>query len=290
MAHKAMQTRLAKLTGYFIGGFFLLAGPTQAEDKQATPAPIQDNSFLVEEAYNQERGIVQHINTFSRMWNSKDWTYTFTEEFPGLSNPRHQLSYTFTGMHAGAFAGSGAGVGDMALNYRYQVIGSGASRLAFAPRLTVLAPFGDETKGRGSGGTGIQANLPVSFVLHPRVVSHWNVGGTLTRNARDAAGNRANAAGYSLGQSFVFLAHPRFNALLETSMCRFQSVTGPGQVEWTRALYVSPGIRWAHNLPSGLQIVPGVAVPVGIGPGAGRGIFVYLSFEAPFGLMYKGKS
>ena len=26
------------------------------------PAPIQDNSFLVEEAYNQEDGVIQHIS------------------------------------------------------------------------------------------------------------------------------------------------------------------------------------------------------------------------------------
>ena len=44
--------------------------------------PIQDNSFLVEEAYNQERGVVQHISTFSRMWNSKDWSYTL---YPGVA-------------------------------------------------------------------------------------------------------------------------------------------------------------------------------------------------------------
>src|SRR4051794_6428190 len=47
---------------------------------------IQDNSFFVEEAYNQERGVVQHISTFSRMWNSKDWAYSFTQEWPGPGN------------------------------------------------------------------------------------------------------------------------------------------------------------------------------------------------------------
>lgn len=33
---------------------------------QGSSAPIQDNSFLIEEAYNQEFGVVQHINTFTR--------------------------------------------------------------------------------------------------------------------------------------------------------------------------------------------------------------------------------
>ena len=54
------------------------AQPTNAS---AMPEnPIQDNSFLAEEAYNQEPGVVQHIQTFMRMWNSKTWTYSFTQE------------------------------------------------------------------------------------------------------------------------------------------------------------------------------------------------------------------
>jgi hypothetical protein len=33
-----------------------------------------------------------------------------------------------------------------------------------------------------------------------------------------------------------------------------------------------------------LQIVPGLALPIGLGPIAGeRGVFAYLSFEHPFG-------
>ena len=39
-------------------------------------------------------------------------------------------------------------------------------------------------------------------------------------------------------------------------------------------------MRWAHNLKSGLQIVPGIAVPIGIGPSSGdTGVLLYLSFE-----------
>lgn len=42
---------------------------------------IQDNSFLIEEAYNQERGVVQHIQTFQIM-KDDSWIYTFTQEWP----------------------------------------------------------------------------------------------------------------------------------------------------------------------------------------------------------------
>jgi hypothetical protein len=46
---------------------------------------------------------------------------------------------------------------------------------------------------------------------------------------------------------------------------------------------LSPGIRWAYNFKNGLQIVPGVAVPFGVGPSSGeKGVFLYLSFEHPY--------
>jgi hypothetical protein len=71
--------------------------------------------------------------------------------------------------------------------------------------------------------------------------------------------------------------------MLETWASNFQSVTGKRRTEWSRLRYVSPGIRWAFNFKSGLQIVPGLGVPVGIASSAGdRGIFLYLSFEHPF--------
>jgi hypothetical protein len=46
--------------------FAQMSGPPAPE-----PGPIQDNSFLAEEAYNQEPGVVQHIQTFTHLWNSK---------------------------------------------------------------------------------------------------------------------------------------------------------------------------------------------------------------------------
>src|SRR5438552_7990975 len=70
----------------------LLAQGASAPATQAHP--IQDNSFLAEEAYNQEPGVVQHIQTFTRLWNSKTWAYSFTQEWPVPSHWRHQLSYT----------------------------------------------------------------------------------------------------------------------------------------------------------------------------------------------------
>ena len=255
---------------------------TAQPSKNHTPT-IQDNSFLVEEAYNQEFGVVQHIQNFQRYWNSKDWIYTFTQEWPVDANPRHQLSYTLAALHSGDQPTSGAGFGDVILNYRYQLLGNGRTPVAFAPRFSVLLATGDSRLGRGVGGTGIQVLLPLSVVLTRKLVTHWNVGTTIVPNARNNSGETGTTFGYNFGQSVVWLAHPRFNVLLETVFNRSQEVIAPKTTQWTSNLLLSPGIRWAYNFENGLQIVPGIAVPFGVGPSDGeRGIFIYLSLEHPY--------
>jgi hypothetical protein len=263
------------------------AQTTADSETSATSAgPIQDNSFLVEEAYNQEDGIIQHISSFEHLTNSHDWIYTQTDEWP-LRTLKHQLSVTLAATHAGDFAGSGAGWGDTAFNYRYQLVGSGETKLAIAPRLTVLFPTGNHLYGRGSGGTGLQTNLPISIQHSTHWVTHWNVGATWIPRALDENHNAAETLGVNLGQSIVWLAKPRLNLLLETLWTSSEQVIGPQKTERSQGLLVSPGVRWAYNLNRGLQIVPGVAMPIGIGPSAGeKGILFYLSFEHPFGLAH----
>src|SRR5919205_678490 len=108
-----------------------LCCPAQEQNSQKSREPgIQDNSFLVEEAYNQNFGVVQHISSFTRFFDSKDWVYTFTQEWPVPGDERHQLSYTLALQHAGAFPGSGAGIGDFVWNYRYQLVGNGDTKFA----------------------------------------------------------------------------------------------------------------------------------------------------------------
>lgn len=245
------------------------------------PPPIQDNSFLVEEAYNQERGIVQHIQIFEREKGGA-WSYAFTQEWP-VPKETHQLSYTVPVARARGQSGWNAGLGDIALNYRYQLAGSGETRIAIAPRLTVLLPTGNERKALGAGGTGVQVLIPVSTVLLPRLVAHWNAGVAYVRSARNEEGDRAPTRTWNLGQSFVWLTRPDLNFLVETVWSSAEEVVSPGRVSQSRTFLVSPGVRWAWNRPGGLQIVPGIAVPLGIGPSRGeRSILLYLSFEHPF--------
>ncbi len=273
-------------TAFFVG--FIVPFATAADQTSAENRVIQDNSFLVEEAYNQEPGVVQHISSATRLWNSKDWAYSFTQEWPVPGAARHQLSYTAVVTNSGAFGS--AGVGDTLLNYRYQVLGNGETRVAFAPRLSLIVPTGAARFGRGYGGTGVQANLPLSAVVNRRFVTHWNVGSTLVPRARDGFGDRAFTTAYNLAQSTVWLARPNFNVLVETAWTGYESVVGKNQTQRAHSLIINPGIRWAHNFKSGLQIVPGVAMPIGVGPSAGEhGLLLYLSFEHPWRAVYGTK-
>ena len=266
---------------FFLVPMLLLAQDSTTAGRSGS-APIQDNSFLVEEAYNQEDGVVQHISSFERLTNSHDWVYTQTDEWP-LRSLRHQVSITLAGTHSGSFAGSGAGWGDTALNYRYQLLGSGETKFAIAPRVSVLLPSGALRYGRGSGGLGMQMNLPVSVQHSRQIVTHWNAGATWVPHALNQNHAKSSTTAFNLGQSIVWLAKPRFNVLLETLWTSSEDVLAAEKVRRSQDLYLSPGLRWAHNLENGLQIVPGVALPFGVGPCSGeKGVILYLSFEHPF--------
>jgi hypothetical protein len=120
-------------------------------------------------------------------------------------------------------------------------------------------------------------------VLSKRFVTHWNAGGTFTPAAKNHLGQKAFTKGFNLGQSVVWLANPRFNVLMETVWSSYEEVIGRRQTEKSYSLLLNPGVRWSYNFKNGLQIVPGVSVPFGIGPSRGeRGLFFYLSFEHPF--------
>ena len=174
------------------------------------------------------------------------------------------------------------GAGDIAINYRYQLPLAGV-RTAIAPRLSIILPTGDAGRGLGGGGTGIQANFPVSRTMGRALVAHSNAGATLTPSSSDTAGNRAMTRAITLGQSVIWLARPTFNVMLEGAWARGTVVTGDGRTRAQTSAVLSPGVRGALNFTSGLQVVPGLAFPMGIGPSRGeRATLFYLSFEHPF--------
>jgi hypothetical protein len=243
---------------------------------EGTPK-IRDNSFLIEEAYNQEPGVIQHIQAFQYM-DDKNWNYTFTDEWP-VPRETHQLSVTVPVDHVES-DGTATGLGDVLLNYRYQLILK--DPVALAPRLSLILPTGDEKKGLGDGAVGFQANIPLSVEMGHRWVTHWNLGTTYISGAKGPPGRRRDKTSLNYGASLIYLAAEDFNLLVEAVGSSIESIRGDGLVEREDALFINPGVRFALNYESGLQVVPGIGVPIGTGPSAGEyGVFLYLSFEHP---------
>lgn len=249
----------------------------QAPERPKQPPPIADNSFLVEEAYNQEPGVVQHIGVFRRAPDGS-WNFAFTQEWPAPSQ-RHQLSYTAPVVYSRP---DGTGLGDVVLNYRYQAVGHDDARIWMAPRLSLTLPTGDPSRGRGLGGPGVQTNLPLSVELTPTLVTHWNLGGTATR-ARDVTGVRRTLRTLAAAASAIWLVAPTFNFMLETTWERAESFDVGDVVRTDGQFTVLPGVRGAINLSSGMQIVPGFGVPfVRSGGRTEHDLLLYLSIEHSF--------
>ena len=278
----ARSTALIPLALFAIPLVIRPAGSLCAQAHRPQAPGITDNSFMIEEAYNQEPGVVQHISSFHRSLRDQEWIYTFTQEWP-LRGQQHQFSFTLPIHHVAMGENAGAtGVGDIGLNYRYQLLDASA-RVAAAARLSLLLPTGNERRSLGNGGWGIQGNLPVSIVLSSRLVTHWNAGATVTPAAKNEIGQRAELNDFNLGASIIWLARRTFHVLCEVSWTRTELITGPGETRGDVEIILNPGVRWAYDFTSGLQIVPGVAIPIGLGPSRGeRGLFLYLSFEHAF--------
>jgi hypothetical protein len=254
---------------------FLLAAPSLGAQ---APPPIQDNSFLVEEAYNQDRGVVQHISLFSRGSKSHDWTYTFTQEWP-LRGQRHQLSYTLPLLRVDGSTGPG----DVFLNYRFQLAGHPGSRIWVAPRLSAILPTGSWRRGRGNGVAGLELRLPGSFELAPWTTLHLNAGLTVFPSARAEPDMRADLVDVLGGASLILFPAPTVNFLIESIIQSDATVIAPGRTARSTSIQLSPGIRWAHNPQPGLQIVPGMAYTLGLtGSSPPDALLLYLSFEHSF--------
>jgi len=211
---------------------------------------IQDNSFLLEEAYNQDPGVVQHISVFTRDSESDAWVFTFTQEFPARGL-KHQLSYSLPILGDGSTE-----LGDVVLNYRYQLLGDAASNLAIAPRFSLIVPTGEDSD------AGVQVALPISRVLAPRLITHTNLGATWLS---DNGGTTWTAA-----QSLIYAASSRMHVMVEGVYTHADD---------SNAFLLSPGLRWGFNTRGGIQIVPGIGVPIGFGDDDTRSVLLYLSFE-----------
>jgi hypothetical protein len=267
----------------------LLSGLTAVGAAQQEPIEvISDNSFLIEEAYNQEAGVVQHI--FSAVYNNdsrqRGWTFNFTQEWPIFSQ-EHQFSYSIPSYHYIDGADRIYGVGDILLNYRYQALMEDDVKPAFAPRFSLILPTGNRRRGTGENVVGYQFNLPFSKKLASQFAMHANFGLTLLPHVRallDAGTGqlspRRTLVSYNVGASGIFALFPRFHLMLEWVGNFEESINEIGRPTRVFEPVISPGFRAAVVNEDKLQIVVGAAMPIGLNRRANnQGAFLYFSVE-----------
>jgi hypothetical protein len=243
---------------------------------------FEDNSFLIEEAYNQDPGTVQFIQSYQMTKvnsNQETGLYTFTNEMP-VGGLAHQFSYAIPFMTSKTSGSSDSGIGDVVLNYRYQLLHS--EQAAMAPQFSIILPTGNSDKGFGVGGVGFQTSVALSVVLSPEWVTHWNAGYTFVPSAKAASGgDNAAILGSSFGASVIYRQKETLHWLLELVDASTETNNGNGTKTRTDSNYLSPGVRYAINLKD-TQIVPGLAFPVGIGASEPEeyAVFFYFSVES----------
>src|SRR5215475_7315824 len=247
---------------------------------------ISDNSFLIEEAYNQEPGVVQHIFNFIYTHDSQHqgWYFTFTQEWPVFSMD-HQFSYTLPFYHLTDEGNRLRGIGDMLLNYRYQLLEEKPGIPAFSPRFSLIVPTGNRDKGTGNGVVGYQWNLPFSKKVASQLALHGNFGVTYLPHVRSPMNNGQLSPKRSLvspwvGGSAIYALLPRLHLMLEWLGIIQDDINGTGRAVRTFNPLLSPGFRAAVVNEKDLQIVAGAGVPIGLNRQANNyGAFLYFSIE-----------
>jgi hypothetical protein len=249
---------------------------------------ISDNSFLIEEAYNQEQGVIQHI--FNAIYSDdsrhRGWTFSFTQEWPFFSED-HQLSFTIPSSHVRDEGQQQNGIGDILLNYRYQLLKETEDIPAFAPRFSLILPTGSRDKGTGNGVVGYQWNLPLSKKVSSLLAFHANLGLTYLPKVRvplDLPGSplspKRSLVSYNVGASAIYAISSRLQLMLEWIGLSEQSLDDLGKRDREFKSILSPGIRAAVINQEGLQSVIGVGLPIGLNRAAENfGVFLYLSIE-----------
>ncbi len=213
---------------------------------------IQDNSFFVEEAYNQEPGIVQHIINVPAFFTSgdKEASFVFTQEWPVFSQT-HQLP---TGDASKGFGHDRLGY---EINLPFSKIVSDRVTLNFNAGGALFPEVNDrDLWNYNLGGSAIYA-VTRDFNLMLEAVAFWeaDVADFAESLAASATTNKASA------------------------------------IDRTVTALLSPGARYAFNCPNDSQIVVGAAVPIGLtSDSPDWGLFFYLSFEHPFVRAATGKT
>jgi hypothetical protein len=265
---------------------YLSPGSLVAAQKERPIDIIEDNSFLIEEAYNQEPGVVQHVFSAHYINDSRrrGWEFSFTQEWPVFSQ-NHQFSYTIPSYHLVENGDRQNGLGDVLLSYRYQLLEEEETKPALAPRFSLILPSGSRKRGTGHGVVGYELGLPLSKKVTGQFALHANFGLTYLPDARAPLGtgglsSEHSLLSYNLGASAVYAVLPRVHLMLEWLGDFEESIDDNGKHQRSFMPVLSPGLRAAIVDRPMLQIIAGAAAPIGLTRKAENyGAFLYLSIE-----------
>lgn len=241
-------------------------------------AKIEDNSFILEEAYNQKPGQFQFIQAYRSYKSGKETRFISEGEMP-LGSEKHQFSYQVTREKDEA-PGS---IGDTTLNYRIQ--STNEPDLLMAHRFGLILPTGSVDKESSYGVTGLKYVQATSFLLNDYWDSHLNL---LFNHYPEAKVNfsdkRRTLNEYGIGSSFIYHWKDNLNFLMELTYETLEKLNLNGKKKYESAFTINPGVRTAIDLSwKETQIVPGLAFPIRFQDDhIDHGVFLYLSIEPQF--------
>lgn len=289
-----------RLQDHFVEANARTAGDSDPDDDNGEtdegPTHIRDNAFLVEEAFNQEPGVVQHIFNWIQFWDrtatesTRDFSAVYTMELP-LGSQTHQFSFTVQALSAfeesnGSPPEQQGGVGDTFLNYRYQLLANDEF-LWCAPRFTLIVPTGDERFDLGTGEVGYQFNLPISR-YGDRFDFHFNAGCTITPDVNAQLPEpfpllEYELRGYNLGGSAFWKPRVNLHFFLEALALWSDEIDELGSRTTVSEVFLNSGARYAVCQFDEVEWVFGIAVPVGLtADSPDIGVFGYMSVEHTF--------
>lgn len=265
--------------------FFLLAvflASAKAHAQQSVDFDgIDDNSFLMDEGYTQDPGTVQNIlYGIAYPTNPKDIYLNLSQEW-GISE-RHQAGFT---LPITIYQNTGDGVGDLFLDYRFQLLKRSAW-VAIAPRFSLILPTGSPSKNLGYGTVGLQMNWAFSRLWNKHIVTHLNIGGTLLPYAKQylSSGDseRNFLGGFNAGASAAWMLNKHFNMVLEFVGNMGSEIANSRNTNVYGQYILNPGMSTSIDIGS-VEIVPGLSAPLSWNRGDFQpGIFFYLSVQNPF--------
>jgi hypothetical protein len=233
------------------------------------PMSIEDNSFLVEEAFNQSPGVIQY--TVINQVNRGIAELNLECEMP-LKGEFHQLSVSIP---AKVFQ-STVGIEDIMISYRPLLLDRHRWAMV-TPRVSVILPTGKVSRGFGDGSWGIECNVALTKQLSRRLISHVNVGSSSSFKKMQEQLHQNRLHYESAGTSLIFAAAKGLDLMAEVTT---SNVKLDSNAASTWNFIGNPGFRFCLKMNQFL-VVPGMSAPFTLlsGRATVSEVLIYISIE-----------